>query len=92
MEVQERKLSIREAATKYDIPKSTVYDHTSRKVQEGSRPGPSPVLTKEEEAELVQWVIKMSEVGYGQCRQQVCTMVKRGILANSKTSNYYECF
>ena len=41
-----------------------------------SRPGPSPVLAKEEE-ELVQWVVKMSEIGYGQCRQQVCSMVKR---------------
>ena len=76
-EVQEGKLSIRGAASKYGIPRSTIHDHTSCKVKEVSRPGPSPVLAKKEEEELVQWAIKMSEIGYGQCRQQVCSMVKR---------------
>ena len=54
-EVKEGKLSVREASQKYSIPKSTVYDHSSSKVKEVSRPGPSP--------ELVNWIITMAGVG-----------------------------
>lgn len=85
-EVKEGKLSVREAAQKYSIPKSTVHDHSSSKVKEVSRPGPAPVLTTGEEKELVNWIITMAEVGYGQCRQQVCTIVKR-ILDNNARPN-----
>ena len=52
-EVQEGKLSVHGAATKYGIPKSTIYDHASLKVKEVSRPGPPPELKKDEEEELV---------------------------------------
>ena len=41
------------------------------------RHGPSPVLTEEEESELVSWVIKMAKIGYGQTRIQVTEMVKK---------------
>ena len=58
-EVKEGKLSVREASQKYSILKSTVYDHSSSKVKEVSRPGPSPILTKQEENELVNWIITM---------------------------------
>ena len=40
------------------------------------RHGPSPVLT-EEESELISWVVKMAEIGYGQTRIQVTEMVKK---------------
>ena len=85
-EVREGKVSVREAAAKYCVPKSTVHDHSSMKVKQISRPGPPPVLTVEEENELEQWIIKMAEIGYGQCRQQVITMVKK-ILDTHKRPN-----
>ena len=47
-EVREGKVSVREAAAKYCIPKSMVHDHSSLKVKQVSRPGPSPVLTIED--------------------------------------------
>ena len=50
-EVREGKVSVREAAAKYCIPKSIVHDHSSLKVKQVSSPGPSPVLTIEEETE-----------------------------------------
>ena len=92
-EVQEGNISVRKASEKYGVPKSTIYDHASLKVKEvTSRPGPSPVLKKEEEEELVQWTIKMAEVGYGQCKQQVCIMVKKLLDENGRpnpfTDNY----
>ena len=68
-EVQEGLLSVREAAAKYSVPKSTIHDHAYLKVKQGSRPRPAPVLREDEEEELVKWVIIMMEIGYGQCKQ-----------------------
>ena len=87
-EVQKGNLSIRGAAAKYGIPRSTIHDHASLKVKEVSRPGPKPVLTKEEEEELVQWIVKMSEIGYDQCQQQVCAMVKRLLDQNGRQNPF----
>ena len=64
-EVQEGLLSVREAAAKYSVPKSTIHDHACLKVKQDSCPGPAPVLREDGEEELVKWVIKMVEIGYG---------------------------
>ena len=76
-EVSDGKASIRHAASKYSIPRSTLHDYVSQKAQVGDRPGPDPYLTKDEEEELVQWAFKMSEIGYGQTSVHICEMVKR---------------
>ena len=52
----------------------------------GDRHGPDPYLTRQEEEELVQWALKMSEIGYGQTRVQILEMVKR-ILDNNPRPN-----
>lgn len=85
-EVQDGSLSVRRAAEKYSIPKSTVHDHIRGRPV--SRPGPSPVLNKEEENELVDWIIKMAEIGYGQCKLQVCRMVKKMLDQNGRSSPF----
>lgn len=84
-EVEEGKLSGRAAAAKYAIPRSTLNDHIKNPSRE-MKCGPSPVLQKEEEERLVKWIIDMSEIGYGQCREQVCLMVKK-ILDSDKRPN-----
>ena len=71
------RLSYRGAQAKYGIPRSTLSDHALGKVTLGKKPGPSPVLTPEEEKYLAQWTIDMYEIGYGQTRQQVTEMVKK---------------
>ena len=74
MDVKENKKSIREAAQRYDIPKSTLARYVSGASTLGKTSGPATVLTAEEEAELVKWALKM---GYGQTRQQICEKVRR---------------
>ena len=54
-EVQEGSLSVREAATKYNVPKNTIHDHACLKVKQGSRPGPAPVLTEDEGYTCLIW-------------------------------------
>lgn len=75
-EVRKGNLSVRAAASKYDVPKSTVYDNLTRQ-EPKSTPGPAPILNKTEEQELVTWITEMSAIGYGQTRQQVCLTVKK---------------
>ena len=41
-----------------------------------ARSGPPPILTKDEEAELVEWVINMNRIGYGRTKDQLNLTVK----------------
>ena len=41
--------SINQAATVHGVPKSTLNDRLSGRVQHGSKPGPEPYFSKEEE-------------------------------------------
>ena len=66
--IKEDKLSLREAAAKYGIPKSTIYTYTSGKSVIGKRPGPSTILTPTEEKKLVEYALHMSEIGYGRTK------------------------
>ncbi len=75
-EVKDGKLSVRSAASKYEIPKSTVHGHLTHH-DPGAKPGPALILSRTEEDELTKWIIEMSTIGYGQCRQQICLIVKR---------------
>ena len=45
--------------------------HTTLKLKEISRSGPSPLLTETEGQELVHWAIQMSDIGYGQCNRKL---------------------
>ena len=85
-DLEENKLSLRAAAGQYGIPRSTLHDYAIGKSKVGSTSGPDTVLTREEEEELVEWALKMADIGYGQTRRQICEAVKR-ILDHTKRSN-----
>ena len=71
------KCSFHKAELKYGIPKSTLNDYTTVRVEIGKRQGPQPVLHKDEEQYLVNWTIEMNKIGYGQTRRQIYEMVKK---------------
>ena len=85
-DLQEKKLSLRAASAKHEIPRSTLHDYAIGKSKVGSTSGPDTILMKEEEEELVEWVLQMADIGYGQTRRQICEAVKR-ILDRSKRPN-----
>jgi len=76
-DIQENKLSYREAEAKYGIPKSTLCDYKVGKVEVGAQTGPTPILTAAEEQKLVDYAFEMSKIGYGQTKQQILTMVQK---------------
>ena len=56
--------SIRLAAEEYDVPRSTLGDRISGRVNPDAKSGPSKYLSNEEEDELVQFLLDCASLGY----------------------------
>ncbi|XP_072172323.1 uncharacterized protein [Diadema setosum] len=69
--------SIRAAARDYGLPRATVQDKLHGRTPVCSRQGPSPVLTNDEEARLVNWIVDMSRVGLCQGKANILNVIKR---------------
>ena len=63
--------AINKIAVMYGVPKSTLYDRISGRVQHGKKPGPSPYLDPKEEQELAGHLISIAKIGYGKTRKEV---------------------
>ena len=63
--------SINRAAMTHGVPKTTLKDRLSGRVEHGSKPGPDPYLNDEEEAELSTFLQRCSSMGYGKTRRDV---------------------
>ena len=88
--------SYRSAALKCGVPRSTLHDRVSGKIQHGRKPGPDPYLTIEEEEELASFLVKCAKIGYPHTQKQVLSLVQqmlehKGITA-SVTSGWWERF
>ena len=53
--VKSGKVGTNRAAREFDVPATTLKDRLSGRVKHGSKPGPAPYLTKEEERELAEF-------------------------------------
>ncbi|XP_070538590.1 uncharacterized protein [Ptychodera flava] len=69
-------LTIRAAASKYGLKKTTLHDHVTGKVQIGSNRGPQPILSRREEEALVSWIVGMAKRGFGVSQAQLQDTVK----------------
>lgn len=74
--VTERGLTVRRAAEEYRVPRSTLHDQISSKVQFGARSGPSPYLTEQEENELEDFLCNCARMGYACTRLQVLALIQ----------------
>ena len=77
MEAKQSGKSFRRAAEMYGVPKSTLCDHMSGRVEVGARAGPKPYLTVDEEEELESFLIQTARIGYPHTRIQVLTLVQQ---------------
>ena len=83
--------SISQAARDHGVPKTTLYDRVSGRVVHGSKPGPQPYLSCQEESELGSYLKHCARVGYGKTRRDVLTIVQnaaseKGVLRSSQVS------
>ena len=68
-------MSVREAAIQFGVPKSTLHDRISGRVQPGAAAGAPRYLYKEEEEELVRWIEGCASIGYAKSVREVRSVV-----------------
>ena len=69
--------SYRIVSEMYNIPRTTLHDHYNGKVQFGSKPGPNPYLSFEEEEELASFLINAARIGFPHTKKKVFAIVER---------------
>lgn len=62
--VEKEALTISAAASKFKVPRKTLDDRIKGRVQHGTAPGPSTVLSAEEEDALQSYLIYMAQHGF----------------------------
>lgn len=83
-------MGVNKAAELHSIPKTTLKDRISGRVAHGSKPGRKSYLTSEEETQLAEYLLEVSEAGYGKTHKQVKAMVEgiakeKGVMNGDKT-------
>ena len=76
-DVRDHGMSVREAAIKWNIPKSTLHDRLNGKVEYDRRSGPPSILTKVEENRLADWLIELAQRGFGRSKDDLLDAVKK---------------
>ena len=66
---------LREASRLYNVPVETLRRRITGSVDMDCRPGPPTVLTKEEEYEIVHYLIQVADMRYGLTREAVLHLV-----------------
>lgn len=75
MAVKDNTMSIRKAALSYGVPKTTLIDRLSGRIDiDVLKPGTLPLFSHEQEALLARHLQTMSEVGYGYSRQETINL------------------
>ena len=85
-------LSINKAAVFHGVPRTTLQDRVSGRVEHGQNPGPRPYLTKDEENELCSYLLSSPEAGCGKTRKEVKVIAKsvakqKGTLTTNRISD-----
>ena len=75
-DVKDNGMTVRAAAKKWSVPKSSLYDRLSGRVKYYRRSGPPAVLTREEETCLAESLVEMKKRG--------CTFTKNDIFDHVK--------
>lgn len=68
-------MKVAEVSRKYNIPESTIRAKKIKKYSD-KRPGPSTVLSDEEENELVEWIFYCCRQGFPVTKQKLVESVK----------------
>lgn len=93
--VQSGALSLRKAAEKFNVHKSTLHDRVTKRVTIDAKPGRKPVLSNEIEKRIIKNVTESAEKGFGISRKQLlhraavlCKITGLTKLQVSKTSHH----
>ena len=82
--VQDNGSSANQAAKTFGVPPSTLKDRISGRVLHGTKPGPAPYLSREEEDKLESYVVESCNLGYGKTRRQIKGIVEKVAIEKHK--------
>ena len=95
-EVKEGRLSVRRAAELYNIPKSTLSDRVSGRVEFGSHSGPARYLTDQEEEELANFICGCASMGYAKTKKDILAIVEEIVASKGRqvhvSNGWWEAF
>ena len=74
--IKSKSMSFRQAASAFQIPKSTLSNKVNDKTPIDCRPGPATILTPAEEKHLADWAIHMAKIGFGRTRDELLDKVQ----------------
>lgn len=84
-EIKKNKISIRDAANKFNVPKSTLNDKVRGVVPAGRKIGPKPLLGIETENKIVKCLFTLADAGFPLTKQQLIDNVRA--LMSQSTNN-----
>ena len=68
MEAVSQGTAVSTAAKAFNVPRKMLDDRVKGRVKHGTKPGPDTVLTEEEEAVLMSYLVYMAQRGFPQTR------------------------
>lgn len=86
-DIKERGLSVRKAAKKWRVAKSTLQDKLSGKAEK-KRSGPCTVLTQAEENRFAEWLIERAKRGFGATKDEFLDCVKTFIEKDKRETKF----
>ena len=88
-------MSVHHASELFAVPKSTLYDRVSGRVQHGAYPRALTYLTKEED-ELAQFLLRCADIGYPHTISHILSIVQQAIdlkgLKRTVTKGWWQRF
>lgn len=72
-------MTVRRAAEEFAVPRSTLHDRVSGKVQYGCKSGPRRYLNSTEEMELANFITGCASLGYSRTKKQIIEAVQRAV-------------
>lgn len=88
-EVKASRSSVRSASIKYGIPRKTLENKVKGKTPMVRKMAPPPVLSTKEEKYLVEWIKKISRVGFPLVKDDILLTVQK-ILINCPRKNDFK--
>lgn len=91
------KLSTQRAALEFGVPQSTLVDWVTGRIPFGKASGPKRYLDDSEEEELIRFIERSAEIGYGYSQKQVIALVQdvvnaKGMSELTVTTGWWKAF
>ncbi len=81
-------MGINRAALDHEVPRTTLQDRVSGRVIHGTNSGPKPYLMREEEEELVGFLLHCARQGYGKTRGEVFQIMSAAMKKKRRDLNH----